>query len=327
MRIDCLSVSKHLDPVKPGDDVPVIIPGRCYAVLDGATDVSGNDIGGLGGGRFAALTAAAALTEMMTRPAGSFDGDALVAALNSRLGAELAAWSERLGRKVGAATTLAMMEVVGDRCRFVLVGDSGVRINGHEIIQSLKPVDDLMAAGRVMLHRLLVARGVGGQDLETLSRRGVFHGFDAAVPDLISADEAARLIAAARDALAATGFGTELLALVEPMLRAGIAKGQYAYANRTDHVLGYASIDGTRSRGYGYHVFERPAAEVHAVEIFSDGYLDQPASGAVDRDAWEAVAARIEAEDPGKVLTHWGVKGSNARQLFDDRTVLILTGI
>jgi hypothetical protein len=42
MRIDCLSVSKYLDPIKPGEDVPVIIPGRCYAVLDGATDVKGS---------------------------------------------------------------------------------------------------------------------------------------------------------------------------------------------------------------------------------------------------------------------------------------------
>ena len=47
MRIDCLSVSKYLDPIKPGEDVPVIIPGRAYAVLDGATDVKGSTIAGM----------------------------------------------------------------------------------------------------------------------------------------------------------------------------------------------------------------------------------------------------------------------------------------
>lgn len=327
MRIDCLSVSKHLDPVKPGDDVPVILPGRLYAVLDGATDVNGALIDGVGSGRFAALTGAAALAEMAARPADSYTGTDLVAAINARIGAGLRDWSARLGKTVGAATTLAALEVVGDRYRFVLVGDSGIRINGREVFQSLKPVDDVMSAGRVLLHRRLAARGVSGEALEAQSRQGVFFGFDAAVPALISADEAAELIAAARDKLVAEGFDAAVVAMVEPMLKAGIAKGQYAYANDPDHVLGYASLDGGRAAGFGYAVFERPAADIHTVEIFSDGYLELPGEGETALAAWEAVAARIEAEDPGKVLTHWGVKGSNAKQLFDDRTVIILSGL
>ena len=107
------------------------------------------------------------------------------------------------------------------------------------------------------------------------------------------------------------------------MLRAGIARGQYAYANDPDHPLGYASIDGSACAGFGFVSFERPAAEIHSVEIFSDGYLELPDE--VSLAAWEAVAARIEAEDPGKVITHWGVKGSSDEQLFDDRTVILLT--
>lgn len=327
MRIDCLSVSKHLDPIKAGDDVPVILPGRLYAVLDGATDVNGSLIAGVGSGRFAALTGAAALAEMATKPAESYTGADLVVAVNARLGAALQDWSARLGKRVGAATTLAAMEVVGDRYRFILVGDSGIRINGEEVIQALKPVDDVMSAGRVLLHRLLKARGVTGEALEAQSRQGVFHGFEAAVPALISAAEVAELIAAAREKLAADGFGAAVVDMVEPMLKAGIAKGQYAYANDPDHVLGYASLDGGRAAGFGLAIFERPAAEVHTVEIFTDGYLELPAAGETTLAAWEAVAARIEAEDPGKVLTHWGVKGSNAKQLFDDRTVIILSGL
>jgi hypothetical protein len=145
------------------------------------------------------------------------------------------------------------------------------------------------------------------------------------VPDLISAADAQALIASSREKLAADGFSAEILDMVEPLLRAGIAKGQYAYANVADHVLGYASIDGTRCAGLGFTSFERSFGEVHSVEIFSDGYLDQP--DGVSIAAWEAVAARIEAEDPGKVLTYWNVKGSNEQQLFDDRTVIILTGL
>jgi hypothetical protein len=326
MRIDCLSVSKYLDPVKPGEDVPLIIPGRCFAVFDGATDVNGSTIAGMASGRFAALTAAAALArEVALRPASAYTAEELVAALNARLGAELNTWSATLGRPVGAATTLALMEVLDERYRFTLVGDSGIRINGSEVVQSLKPVDDVTSAGRVLLHRLLKRRGVAGRELEAKSRQGVFFGFDAAVPGLISTADAITLIAASREKLAADGFSAEILAQVEPMLRAGIAKGQYAFANDPDHVLGYASIDGTRSAGFGFKSFERPIGEVRSVEIFSDGYLDLP--DAVSATAWEAVAARIETEDPGKVLTYWGVKGSNEQQLFDDRTVIILTGL
>ena len=328
MRIDCFSFSKHLNPVKPGDDVLVMVPDRLYAVLDGATDVNGITLDGVGTGRYAAVTAAAALTEMATRPADSYSGEELIAALNAKLGAGLKAWSDKLGRKVGAATTLAAMEVIGDRYRFTLVGDSGIRINGTDVVQCLKPVDDLMSAGRVMLHRLLKTRGVSGADLEAKSRQGVFHGFDAAVPaGLMSADDADRLIGEAHAALAKQGFGPEILDLVDPMLRAGIAKGQYAFANHPSHPLGYASLDGTKSVGFGLTVFERPKAEVHTVEIFSDGYLELPPEGATSLEAWEAVTARIEAEDPLKVISHWGVKGSNDKQLFDDRTVLILSGL
>ena len=46
MRIDCLSVSKYSAPGKPGDDVPVLLPGQCFAVFDGATDVKGTTIAG-----------------------------------------------------------------------------------------------------------------------------------------------------------------------------------------------------------------------------------------------------------------------------------------
>jgi hypothetical protein len=324
MRIEVLSVSKYLSPLRPGEDVPVVVPGRCFAVFDGATDVNGSKIAGMQSGRFAALTAAAAL--LAAGPAEARTARELVDEIDARLAGELARWSETLGRQVGAATTMALMEPIGDRLRFTLVGDSGIRINGRETFQYLKPVDDVMSAGRVLLQRLLAARGLVGRELEAKSRQGVFHGFDAAIPELISAAEATRLITAAGEALAAAGFGPAILAEVDAMLRAGIAKGQYARANDPDHPLGYASLDGSgRCAGFGLTSFERPAAEVRSVEIFSDGYLDRPEEVSVA--AWEAVAARIEAEDPKKVITHWGVKGSSEEQLFDDRTVIVLTDL
>jgi hypothetical protein len=295
MRIDCLSVSKYSAPGKPGDDVPVLLPGQCFAVFDGATDVKGTTIAGAGSGRFAALEAAAALAgAMASHGPGGLAPEALIAAINARL---------------------------GDRLRFTLVGDSGIRLNGQETVQSLKPIDDIMAAGRVALYHHLCRRGIAEAELEAASRRGVFHGFDAAIPELLSAAEAATLIADARDRLAGQ-LDAALLAFVDPMLRAGIARGQYGYANDPDHPLGYAVIDGTTSRGYGLVSFERPRREVRTVEIFSDGYLDLPA-GTTLAD-WEAVAARIERQDPSKIGAYPGVKGSNAVQLFDDRTVIIL---
>ncbi|PIP00254.1 hypothetical protein CJ014_05840 [Pleomorphomonas carboxyditropha] len=323
MRIDCLSVSKYAAPGKAGDDIPVVIPGRCYAVFDGATDVNGASIAGVGSGRFAALQASAALIDALVEQApGTRTPDELVAILNARLGAALDKESRARGERISAATTMALMEEVGDSLRFTLVGDSGIRINGEETFQSLKPIDDIMSAGRVALYHHLRRRGLAAAALEPDSRRGVFRGFDEAIPALISEDEAAEVIGEARRML--TGrLDDALLAFVEPMLRAGIARGQYGYANDADHPLGYAVIDGTVSRGFGLISFERPRRSVRCVEIFSDGYLELPEGTALAD--WEAVADRIEREDPTKTLTHWGVKGSGPEQLFDDRTVIILS--
>jgi len=323
MRIDCLSVSKYTTPGKAGDDVPVVVPGRCYAVFDGATDVNGALIAGVGSGRFAALQASAALIDTLVEHApGTRTPEELVAILNARLGAALEKESRARGQRISAATTMALVEEIGDTLRFTLVGDSGIRINGEEIFQSLKPIDDIMSAGRVALYHHLRRRGAPDAALEPDSRRGVFHGFDEAIPTLISADEATDVVAEARRMLAGR-IDDALLAFIEPMLRAGIARGQYGYANDADHPLGYAVIDGTVSRGFGLISFERPRRSVRCMEIFSDGYLELPKGTALAD--WEAVAARIEREDPTKTLTHWGVKGSNPEQLFDDRTVIIVS--
>jgi hypothetical protein len=323
MRVECLSVSKYHAPGKPGDDVPLILPGQCYAVFDGATDVNGTIINGAGGGRFAALQASIALTaEIAAHGPGALTQTDLIAAVNARLAAALSVQSEKQGKRITSATTMALMEVVGDIYRFTLVGDSGVRLNGTEVFQTLKPIDDIMSAGRVALYHHLKRQGGDHATLEALSRRGVFHGFDAAIPELISADEAVALVSEAERMLAGK-LAPHYLAFADSLLRAGIAKGQYAYTNVPDHPLGYAVINGTTSQGFGITCFERPRDTVQSVEIFSDGYLDLPET--VSMAAWEELAARIEREDPTKTLTYWGVKGSNPEQLFDDRTVIILS--
>ncbi|SJZ91514.1 hypothetical protein [Consotaella salsifontis] len=325
MRIDCLSVPKYLSSNRPGDDVPLVMPGRCYAVFDGATDVNGSTIAGVGSGRFAALECAAALASAMsTPPADRPLPGGLVAMLNRRLKDALERESERQGKPVGASTTLVMMEDMGETYRFTLVGDSGLRLNGTEVFQHLKPVDDIMSAGRVALFHHLKARGMEAPELEQRSRQGVFHGFDAAIPELLSAAEAEELIARTREMLAPT-FDPALSEHIEPMLRAGIPKGQYRYSNDPRHPMGYAALDGGHSQGPGWLTFERPAETIHTVEIFSDGYLELPQETTLA--AWEDVFARIEREDPGKTETHWGVKGSSAEQLFDDRTIIILSGL
>ncbi|MGV0876741.1 hypothetical protein V6767_06305 [Martelella sp. FLE1502] len=321
MRIECLSISKYLNSDQPGDDVPFVLPDRCYAIFDGATDVNGSQIRGVGSGRFAALTAAASLASLFSRSApGALSTDEIVTTINDDLATALARESELLGRRVGASTTMVLVEAVGETLRFTLVGDSGARVNGEEVFQGLKPVDDIMSAGRVALYFLLRDRN-DGCDLEVKSRRGVFQGFDAAVPELISADESAYLLAQATDMLKGK-LDNGLLQYVAPMLKAGIAKGQYRYANDPDHPLGYAVINGTKSRGPGLMSFERPTASVRSIELFSDGYLDLPEE--VSLAAWEETAARIEREDPLKIGKYPGVKGSSATQHFDDRTVIVL---
>ena len=317
MNIESFSASKYRDLSQPGDDILVVLPQCLYAVFDGATDTAGLSVQGQSPGRLAARQAALTMVRYATEPdhvqAAAQD---LMQAMNQSIARGL----EHAGAgAVRAGTTVAMVEDAGDQLHFLIVGDSGIRINGTELLRMHKDIDRIYTAGRVAVFRELQARGWSGDALEQQTRQLVFKGLAACDPQLLSPQAVAQLLARAQ-AACAPRLQLDAIAQVPQLLLAGIAGGQYGYCNRVGHSLGYAVLDGTHTQGPDVLSLSRPKSEVHSVELFTDGYLSCPAGTSV-RD-WEAEFFRVEAEDFHKCGAFAGVKGSTSTQFSDDRSVL-----
>ena len=65
MNFDLFSRSKYRANDKLGDDVTLVLPGVCFGVLDGATDVEGRNLNGIPYGRVASMVASQILTEIL----------------------------------------------------------------------------------------------------------------------------------------------------------------------------------------------------------------------------------------------------------------------
>ena len=317
MNIESFSAAKFRDLSRPGDDILVVLPQCLYAVFDGATDTAGVSVQGESPGRLAARQAALAMVRYASAPdrvqASAYE---LMQAMNQSIarGLKLAG-----AGAVRAGTTVAMVEDAGDQLHFLIVGDSGIRINGGELLRMHKDVDLIYSAGRGAVFRLLQARGWAGDALEQQTRQLVFKGLAQADPALLAASEVAQLLALAQ-AACAPRLQPDAIAQVPPLLLAGIAGGQYGYCNRVGHSLGYAVLDGTHTQGPDVLSLSRRKSEVHSIELFTDGYLSCPA-GTTVRD-WEDEFFRVEAEDFHKCGAFAGVKGSTSTQFSDDRSVL-----
>jgi hypothetical protein len=240
----------------------------------------------------------------------------LMQAMNQSIASGLAAAG---AGSVRAGTTAAIVEDAGACLHFLIVGDSGIRINGTELLRFNKDIDLIYTAGRVAVFRLLKARGWAGDALEQQTRQLVFKGLARADPALLSAPDVAQLLALAQ-AACAPRLQPDAIAEVPQLLLAGIAGGQYGYCNRAGHSLGYAVLDGTHTQGPDVLSLSRPKSEVRSIELFTDGYMSCPAGTSV-RD-WEDEFFRVEAEDFHKCGAFAGVKGSSSTQFSDDRSVL-----
>ncbi len=317
MNIESFSASKYRDLSQQGDDVLVVLPQCLYAVFDGATDTAGVMVQGESPGRLAARQAALAMGRYATEPGHvPAPAQALMLAMNRSIAHGLAAAG---AGPVRAGTTAAIVEDAGDCLHFLIVGDSGIRINGTELLLMHKDIDLIYTTGRVAVFRHLQARGWVGDALEQQTRQLVFKGLAGCDPQLLSAPDVAQLLAQAQ-AACAPRLQPDAIAQVPQLLLAGIAGGQYGYCNRTDHSLGYAVLDGTHTHGPNVLSLSRRKSEVRSIELFTDGYMSCPAGTSV-RD-WEAEFFRVEAEDFHKCGAFAGVKGSTSTQFSDDRSVL-----
>ncbi len=320
-RIDCLSVPKSRDLKDPGDDVVSVLPDKFYGVFDGATDTTGTFRGPCSPGRFAATSAAQAMLRQILQAQGPVaDPQVWLAAMNAAIRDGLLNLGVPQAR---VSTTAAMAIPIGSDMHFLMVGDSGLRINGHDITHMTKDVDRLFTQVRLATRALLRLQGLQGDALEAATRELVFKGLHPSRQSVLSRAQVEQIVD--QVSMACQGqLMPDAMDCLPDMVSRGISGGQYQYANQLGHSLGYASVDGSQTRGKDLRYFSRPVADVQSIELFTDGYMSCPQGGVSVMD-WEANFAKDEAQDPEKIGRYAGVKGSTQAYFSDDRTVLSLS--
>jgi hypothetical protein len=318
MHIELTSRSKFRSGSRLGDDVPLVVPGQVYGVFDGATDPRGTMVEGMATGRLAALTVALCMADMASETGiRDLPGTEIV----RRLSADLAARTDPLGLPIPPSTTLAVALDCGDVWRFLTIGDTGIRLNGSEVLRHQKLIDDVSTVARVAVFKRLQERQDDPDSLELSVRRAIFLGFDRCVSDAVLDRQIAdQIIAQAIDANRLEDDAENVTAF----LNGGI-QTQFRFGNATGSPLCFDTLNGTTSRLEHLIDAVRPKGDVESIEIFSDGYPDLPEIVATAE--WEACFHRAEAVDFHKTGPFATVKGSTSEEYFDDRTVLILSGL
>jgi hypothetical protein len=326
MLIEAFSEAKDPSAPHANEDQLVILPGRAYAVIDGVTDRLGTRYDGMLSGQYAAVTVKHALEHMLSVPDARMDGVAIVRALTAEIAAAYKAhgmaekvqsdWNLRL------SAALALVLVQAETVDVVLVGDSGVRINGEHVLRMEKDLDLITSTLRQEAWPVIGRRTTDPEKQEQISRRVTWHGtrqpLDAVADTLDAGDMAlieGRAIAANIEALPHVAQAD-----IENLVRGGIVNAQGGYQNNGSLQLGYPCIDGFEVPQHMIRIERFPRSEVKTVEIYSDGYF-KPGDG-FGVAAWEKAFAEAEREDPAKVLLYPSPKGSTATFWADDRTYL-----
>ena len=315
MRLEVFNRSKYRDGSAPGDDVPLVVPGVLYGVFDGATDPRGTVVDGVAAGRLAATIIASEMAAMAFDPVfRTLPGSDII----NRLSAILKERTDPLNLDIPPSTTLAVALDCGESWRFILLGDSGIRLNGLEVHHHQKVIDHVSTAARVAVFKELAAKNVDLDEVEALTRRSIFLGFDNAISEGII--YAARAQAIVEEAIEALGL-SDVADLVSGFLMGGI-QTQYGFGNTTGNPLCFDTMNGTTPQLGELQDFERAKADVTSVEIFTDGYPCLPEEATTA--AWEDTFQTAEERDFHKIGRFATVKGSSRTEFFDDRTVIIL---
>ncbi len=318
MHIELKSHSKYRHGSRLGDDVPLVVPGLIYGVFDGATDPRGTMVEGMATGRLAALTVARCMADLASDPAiRDMPGNDIVQHLTTGL----AARSDPLGLPIPPSTTLALAIDCGETWRFLTLGDTGIRLNGTEVLRYEKLIDDVSTVARVAVFERLHDQQGDRDLLEQSVRRAIFLGFDECVRDAVLDRAVADQIIA--QAIASNGL-EEDAENVTAFLNGGI-QTQFRFGNATGSPLCFDTMNGTTPQLGQMIDTVRSKRDVHSIEIFSDGYPDLPEIVSVSE--WEKCFHRAEDVDFHKTGPFSSVKGSTSEEYFDDRTVLVLSGL
>lgn len=316
MQLELFNRSKYRDGTAPGDDVPLAVPGVVYGVFDGATDPLGTVVDGIAAGRLAAMTVAAELTAIAVDPVAR---NAPGAQIIARLSAALKSRTDPLDLRIPPSTTIAAALDCGETWRFLLLGDSAIRLNGTEVHHFEKIIDRVSTVARVALFRTFASQNSDRDAVEASARRGIFLGLDLAVREgVITHARAADIV---QDAITATGL-EDVSDTVERFLMGGI-QTQFNFGNATGNPLCFDTMDGTIPQGQELCDFERAKTDITSIEIYSDGYPALSSEPSVA--GWEAAFHTAEATDFHKIDQFATVKGSTSKEFYDDRSVVILT--
>ncbi|SDK87513.1 hypothetical protein [Aliiruegeria lutimaris] len=315
MRTELFSRSKYRDEADPGDDVPLLIPGRVYGVFDGATDPRGTRVNGVTTGRLAALAVAAEVAALAQEPGvDAMDGREIIRRLEAVLRREF----DDTDLPIPPSTTAAFVLDCGENWRFLLLGDTGLRLNATEVFRDSKLIDTVATIARVAAFKALRNRIEDAHETELGARTCILLGFDNAVEKgLLSGTEVSNII----DLVLRK---TDLFAhaeIVRAFLWGGI-QTQHRFGNAEGNPLCFDTLNGTESKLTELLDVTRSKSDVASIELFTDGYealADQPTV-----ESWEASFAKTEADDFHRVDRFANVKGSTSTQWFDDRSVIVL---
>jgi hypothetical protein len=328
VHVEAFSRGKDRQDPSVNDDQLVVLPGVGYAVIDGISDIGERRYQGLPPGRLAARLAQQAVARFLLDPA---EREADPSRLLQRISADLRAARQRHGlldaapdgpgHRFGATLTLAVDR--GSSFRFILIGDSGLRLDGREVTVVDSGLDRVTSSLRQEAYR--VVRAAGG-DQEACRRGGracAFYGAAALTPAMqpwLDRPALAALRQASLERCRRQAPGVPV-ADAEWLVDRGIA-GQGRFQNNTESPLSYAVVDGFAVPLALVRVMDRPRAGLRSIELFTDGY---PRPGAdPELAAWEAAFAEVERLDPERIDRYPSVKGSTARAWADDRTVVIV---
>jgi hypothetical protein len=315
MKLEVLNRSKYRDGSAPGDDVLLVVPGSVYGIFDGATDPLGTVIDGVAAGRLAAMTVASEMATIALDPvARRMPGADIV----ERLSKVLKAQTDPLNLDVPPSTTLAVALDCGETWRFLLLGDSGIRLNSKDVHHHEKTIDFVSTAARVAVFNMLSRQNSDLDQVEMATRRCIFLGFDTAISEGVLTT--VRALEIVEEAIFATGLN-KIRQTVSGFLMGGIQK-QFKFGNTVGNPLCFDTMDGTMPKLGDLQDFERAAKDITSIEIFTDGYPSQPTYASVA--AWEKAFHAAEDCDFHKTGPFSTVKGSTSAEFYDDRSVLIL---
>jgi hypothetical protein len=330
-HLEAFTMGKKFGQPYANEDSFVIIPGQGYAVIDGVTDRNGTRYGGTLSGQFASRTIKRAVEQFIiaqTDPHApshlAYSGpenfvEYLTASLRQGYIDEGALDVAAADWKVRAGCTVMAAIIIGDRLEVVAVGDTGIRINGDDVLQVLKPIDDITGILRREAWGYFAGLGRDADYCNTQSAAVTWLGTSNQVPGTPTSDTnviaeiKARAVAACQAQLPAVP-NDELLEIVEH----GIIHGQGNFKNFPDRFLGYGCLDGFPVNPRHIEARSYALSEIETVELFSDGYFKIPDGFGVA--AWEEAFDEVERLDPHKIGPYPSAKGTTAAALTDDRT-------